>query len=202
MDTNRTYSVYTHKVVTDDKGPMWYVGVTKNVKKRWRPSCYKKHCLIGQCIEKYGWENMEHRVIVDGLDYEMARKLETYLIGMYRSADCCLNQIRSFNDSQYQKEYYTRYNKDYYAKHREENQKNCKEYYKENRAKLLDYHKALLSTPEGKIYNRVKAFNQSHPDRMIETALEARDKYLQTGYIPDYVKNCDLINEDNTNNNE
>lgn len=48
------------------------------------------------------------------------------------------------------------------------------------------------STPEGKIYNRVCAFNHYHPDQIKETPLEAKQKYLQWGYIPDYIKSDDL----------
>lgn len=48
------------------------------------------------------------------------------------------------------------------------------------------------SSPEQKIYNRVGTFNYLHPDKMIETPLEARRKYFATGYIPNYIKNNDL----------
>lgn len=48
------------------------------------------------------------------------------------------------------------------------------------------------NTPEKLIYNRVMGFNRAHPDRMVETGKEAQRKYLETGYIPDYIKNNDL----------
>ena len=236
MDTNRTYSVYTHKVVTDDKGPMWYVGVTKNVKKRWRPSLYK-HCNIslGQYIDKYGWDNIEHRVIAEGLDKEMAYKLEDFLIRMYRSADCCINKQRSglfeTNDKDgYMKEYrkvhseeiqqyyldnrdnilerqkqyhkeHPEVKKKYYEDHSDEILEKKRQYYADHIEERRAYRSKRGSTPEWKIYGRVCSFNKRHPELAIETALEAKQKYLETGYIPDYVKNDDLINENNNNNN-
>lgn len=55
-----------------------------------------------------------------------------------------------------------------------------------------EYNRKKLATPEGRIYDRVKAFNRYHPDRAIETPKEARDKYLENGYIPQYIKHDDL----------
>lgn len=48
------------------------------------------------------------------------------------------------------------------------------------------------ATPERKIYKRVSSFNRRHPDLAIETPLEAKTKYLETGYIPTYIKHDDL----------
>lgn len=58
-----------------------------------------------------------------------------------------------------------------------------------------DVMRQRLSTPAGKIYNRVNAFIQRHPELAYETALEAKRKYLATGYIPNYIKNDDLESE-------
>ena len=94
MEYNGKYCVYTHKVVTDDNGPMWYVGMTNSTKSRWYKSNYKSTSLY-PFIERYGWENIEHRVIAEGMDRETALKLEDFLICMYRNADCGINDKRS-----------------------------------------------------------------------------------------------------------
>lgn len=94
MRDDKTYTVYTHRVVTDDNGPMYYVGVTDDIKKRWRPGEYNDTSLW-LYIEKYGWDNIEHSIFAEGLDYDMARKLEDTLILLYRHFDCCINQQRS-----------------------------------------------------------------------------------------------------------
>lgn len=226
MDTNRTYSVYTHKVVTDDKGPMWYVGVTKNVKQRWHTSAYCQTSLEPY-INKYGWENIEHRVVANRLDKETAYKMEDVLILMYRSADCCINNQRSGmiteNKESYTKKWqkehrkehlerkkihyrlhkdeYSAYSKNYRNTHQEELKASKKKYYENNKDKCKAHQKEYRSTIEQKIYERVKTFNRYHPDRTTETPLEAKRKYLSTGYIPDYIKNYDLIKENNNNNN-
>lgn len=45
---------------------------------------------------------------------------------------------------------------------------------------------------EIKIYNRVAGFNKNNPEKAVETPLEAKRKYNENGYIPDYIKNDDL----------
>lgn len=65
----KKYSVYVHR--TPDG--MYYAGMTNNVKDRWYPSCYVETSLFPY-INKYGWENIEHVVVVGGLDYNTAKK--------------------------------------------------------------------------------------------------------------------------------
>lgn len=54
------------------------------------------------------------------------------------------------------------------------------------------YRKSHRDKPEYKIYNRVNAYNYLHKENIIETAIEARNKYIEFGYIPEYIKNDDL----------
>lgn len=44
-----------------------------------------------------------------------------------------------------------------------------------------------LHTPENLVMNRVNTFNNQHPELRVESGSEAREKYLATGYIPDYI---------------
>lgn len=82
---------------------------------------------------------------------------------------------------------------EYRKDHREELNNKQKEYYKNHSDERKQYSKQWRSTIEGRIYDRVHSFNQKHPDRKIETPLEAKQKYLQRGYIPNYIKNDDLV---------
>lgn len=184
MKDNNNYSVYTHKVVTDDNGPMWYVGVTRQkLCRRWGPSRYKGKSLWPY-IEQYGWENIEHRVIFDGLEREIALKLEDFLIQMYRSADCCINRNRSGLISE---------DRNAYARHLiTEKYSSDQEWAENQRRNMRRYMRDRYTTKEGKIYYRVANFNRLHPDRAIETPKEARDKYLESGYIPTYIKHTDI----------
>lgn len=80
----------------------------------------------------------------------------------------------------------------YYQDHKEELLEQQHQYYQDHKEEIKQYKKQVNSTPEGKIYSRVKAFNRYHPDKAIETPKEAKQKYLETGYIPSYIKNNDL----------
>lgn len=57
---------------------------------------------------------------------------------------------------------------------------------------LRQYQRNKLATPEGKIYQRVRDFNRRHPDLATETPMEAKLKYLESGYIPRYIKRDDI----------
>ena len=168
---------YGHIVVPEK---LIYIGSSDEPEccKRWQPILYKTTELY-QYIEKHGWDNIKHIVFKDGLTPKQAEQLEDLLITQATIDGWCINKRGSGG--------YRRDNpKEYYKqKRREENKEERKEYNKQ-------YHKQYGSTIEGKIYNRVNAFNYLHPDCKIETPKEARQKYLETGYIPSYIKNNDL----------
>lgn len=157
------YSVYVHRTPND----LYYVGMTNNAYNRFMGSY--KGTAFQPYIDEFGWDKIETKIIKDGLDYDKAVEFEDLLITTYQSFGKCINIRHSGNVSkdikQYQKEYYEKRNK--------RNQEKYK-------------------TTEWKIYNRVNAFNRKHNDKMVETALEAKRKYLESGYIPNYVKNNDL----------
>ena len=86
--------------------------------------------------------------------------------------------------------YFKQYNKEHSVERSEQH----KQYYQEHKEKIKEKSKIngkiYRSTPEGKIYERVKTYNRTHTP--IETPLEAKRKYLESGYIPDYIKSNDL----------
>lgn len=164
--------------------------------RRWLPSAYKT-TELQPFIEQYGWDNLIHIVIQDGLTKEQAKKLEGILIKQGKIDGWCIN--KNNNVPHYDLEYYREKHKQYREANKEKHQEYCKQYYKEYKEEHKDklreyrkqYYKQVLSTPEGKIYNRVAAFNRKHIP--IETPLEAKNKYLEYGYIPSYIKNDDLV---------
>lgn len=191
--TDKGYTVYTHKVIDEERGPIWYVGVTKQrLCQRWRADQYTNSSLEPYIL-KYGWSDIEHRAIANGLDRETALKLEDFLILMYRSADCCINRNRS---GLIELEDKNGYEKRWREEHRAERSEYNRQWRETHREEQLnyknEYNKRNRSTIEGKIYYRVYNFNKQHPDRVAETPREARDKYLESGYIPKYVKHNDL----------
>lgn len=167
---------YGHIVVPEK---LIYIGSSDEQEccKRWQPILYKGTELY-QYIEKHGWDNIQHIVFKDGLTPKQAEQLEDLLITQATIDGWCINKQGSGG---YWRDNQPECMKQYRKEHKEE----IKEYYKQ-------YYKQYGSTPEGKIYNRVSSFNHLHPEKMIETPKEARDKYLETGYIPNYIKNNDL----------
>lgn len=127
-------------------------------------------------IEKYGWNNIKHIVFKDGLTQKQAEQLEDLLITQAKIDGWCINIKNSGG--------YERDNpKEYY-----------KQYFKQetHRKKVMENSRRYFKTSVGKIYYRVSSFNTCHPERKIITALEAKEMYLLTGYIPDFIKNDDL----------
>ena len=213
---DKTYTVYTHRVVTEDNGPMYYTGITTNVKNRWIQGKYKTTALW-LYIEKYGWDNIEHVVVFETGDREKALKTEDMLICGYAALGRCINEHRSGLIKALDRKAYNRkrmrdkYSNDQeYAERRRQRDRdryrNDQEYSERRRQHDRDRYRndpeyaerqrrikrEKLATPEGKIYDRVKKFNYYHPDLAIESPLEARDKYLATGYIPQYIKHDDI----------
>ena len=194
------YWVYAH--ITPEKEV--YIGYSGNkyTSVRWQPQLYKSSYLQPY-IERFGWENIEHRVLIDGLTKEQAIQAEDWFIKKASTDGFCINHNRSGLISKvtdYPKSYYEshkeekkNYIKYYYESHKEEKKTYLKAYREAHKEDSKIYGKERRSTPEGKIYKRVYEFNRYHPDRQIETALEARDKYLKSGYIPSYIKNDDLV---------
>ena len=66
-----------------------YIGITGGKPEvRWNKGTgYKRHRYFKYAVEKYGWDNIEHIVLVSGLSKEWACKLERILIRQYKSTD-------------------------------------------------------------------------------------------------------------------
>lgn len=73
----KEYCVYEHVFPNGKK----YIGITCDAKKRWKDGKgYDAQPKMKRAIECYGWENIEHNIIVDGIEKEQAERLEQYLI--------------------------------------------------------------------------------------------------------------------------
>lgn len=175
----KTEGFYVYAHVTPDG--LFYIGMSKQQPyERWR-KCNYKSTALQTYIEKYGWDKIRHFIFKDGLTREQALQLEDLLIQEATKGEYCINKQRSGLI------YVTNKNA-YYRQHYATNEE-----YREKR-KVYDKQRKQQrrETPEGKIYNRVSSYNQRHPDLKIETPKEAKQKYLDTGYIPTYIKNNDL----------
>ena len=80
------YCVYVHTNLTNNKK---YVGITNNIKNRWKPSAYKpdegKNSRFYNAILKYGWEGFSHEILEDNLTVEEACTREQFYIREWKT---------------------------------------------------------------------------------------------------------------------
>ena len=78
------YCVYEHIFPNGKR----YIGISNNAEKRWRNGKgYKEQTKMAKAINHYGWDNIVHRIIVDGLSLEQAQRLEREFIDAYDSIE-------------------------------------------------------------------------------------------------------------------
>ena len=75
-----------------------YIGITsKNVQSRWRKGLgYFNHKYFYNAIKKYGWNNIEHKIICTSLTENEAKEMERELILKYNT----LNREYGYNLTQ------------------------------------------------------------------------------------------------------
>lgn len=79
LERARDYCVYVHTNRVNGKK---YVGMTKNIKQRWRNGgkAYRECPHFYSAIQKYGWDNFDHDIVQDELTHTEACELEIKLI--------------------------------------------------------------------------------------------------------------------------
>lgn len=77
------YSVYMH-VFPNNK---IYIGITSNkVNRRWNNGLgYRKNILMFRAINKYGWNNIAHKILHENLSKDEAEEHEIMLIKKYKA---------------------------------------------------------------------------------------------------------------------
>lgn len=153
----KDYWLYVHR--TPDN--MYYPGCSmQSVSRRWKVGQYRKTGLEDS-INKFGWDNIEHIILMDGLTKEEALYWEDKLICMYTQLGCCLNKQRSGGHTK-------QYHKEYYEKHKEylkEKQKQRYELKKEEiQTKIKEYHQ----THKEEISEYQKRYQQEHQEELKE----------------------------------
>lgn len=80
---NKNYCVYMHVNKINGKR---YIGITQQMpEERWRNGQGYKTQIFYRAIQKYGWDNFEHKILFDGLTKEKAEQKEIELISFYKS---------------------------------------------------------------------------------------------------------------------
>ena len=81
------YTVYMHTCPNNKR----YVGVTRRKpRRRWGSSGqrYKEHNKhFYSAIQKYGWDNIQHEILAEGITKKAAEWLEKYYIALYQTTD-------------------------------------------------------------------------------------------------------------------
>ena len=83
IDENSPYKVYKHSF---PNGKV-YIGITSmETWERWKGGTgYKHQPMMWNAIQKYGWKNIDHSIVCDGLTKTEAEALEVELIRKYRA---------------------------------------------------------------------------------------------------------------------
>lgn len=85
MSLERNYKLYVHIVPNGKR----YYGITKQrPEHRWNNGKgYNTNQYFTNAINKYGWDNIQHIVLHEGLDEDEAKELEQYMIQWYNTAN-------------------------------------------------------------------------------------------------------------------
>lgn len=85
-DVDRQHCVYSHTNLTNGKK---YIGQTKHgddPQRRWRNGSGYRDCeVFNKAIQKYGWNNFKHEILLDGLTQEEANQHEESYIKLYHT---------------------------------------------------------------------------------------------------------------------
>lgn len=77
------FKVYCHKNKINNK---LYFGITsQTLNARWRKGKGYKKGVFYRAIQKYGWDNFNHIVLLENISEECAKEIEKYLIKKYNS---------------------------------------------------------------------------------------------------------------------
>ena len=172
----KLYIVYVH--ITPDG--MYYYGVTSNIKKRLSGNgVFYKTTSLQTYIEKYGWENIQHKVLFENLSYDDALSIEDSLILSGWEKGNCINKKRSGHvkkEEGYNRKFYDK-NKDKILernkKYYEDNKNKIKQYYEDNKDKILEQQKKYYEK------NREKKLEQNR-QRYQRKKLEKQLKEVET----------------------
>nr|DAQ12009.1 MAG TPA: intron associated endonuclease [Caudoviricetes sp.] len=91
MIEDKEWTVYKH---TAPNGKV-YIGITgQKVKNRWKYGYGYKGQIFYRAIKKYGWKNIKHEILFEGLTAKQAGEMEQHLIEKY---DCIIPKGYNFS---------------------------------------------------------------------------------------------------------
>ena len=161
---DKKYVVYQH--VTPDE--MYYFGATQNVERRWRNNGAEyKRTALQPYIEKYGWDNIQHIVLFRDQTKENALFIENFLIETAREDGVCINKQRSGNISK-EEGYHKNQCKQYYEQNREKLLERRQDHYQKNRDEILEQQKQYREQNKQQIKKQQKQYREQNKDKRRE----------------------------------
>ena len=191
---NKKYVVYQH--VTPDK--MYYFGQTNNIKQRWsgNGAGYKGTALYPY-IEKYGWDNIQHIVLFRDQTKEDALWIEDFLITTAQEDGVCINKYRSGNISR-EEDYNKNQCKQYYEQNREKLLEQKQDYYQKNKDEILEQQCEYYEKNKQQIRKQQKQYYEQNKEQLLEQKKQYREQNrekLLEQKQDYYQKNKDKIRE-------
>lgn len=172
----------------------FYIGQSgQECSRRWKVDNYIDGSFRPYIL-KWGWNNIKKVVLAQGLTQDQAIILEGLLIKAGKEGGFCINRydsghitsdIKEYEAKRRQKPERKAYLKQWADEHRGELYEYQKQWREKNKEQINAARREKNKKPENLVYARVYDYNRTHP--MIETASEAKRKYLATGYVPSYI---------------
>lgn len=164
-----------------------YIGITtQSPERRWREGEGYRGQAVYKAIKKYGWENIEHKVLRRGLTKEEAEQAEMELIKFYK-ANCHENgyNVESGGNAQGKTSEETRRKQSEVKKGKKAGAKHWnygKHWSEEVKKKISDSHKGKKMSEEQKEKFRVRFSGEGNPMYGIKMTPE-RQKRLQAACV-------------------
>lgn len=163
------YIVYKH---TTPSGKV-YIGITRQkITKRWKNGKGYEGCTaFYRAVLKYGWQNIEHEIIAEGLTKEKACTMEQELIAKYQSHDPEHGYNLTLGGEHYEP------NEEWRQKARESHLKYYQEH-PEAREKISQDCKGRVISDETKalLSEKMKQYFIDHPEARYERGKSFRGK--------------------------
>ena len=170
---NKNYCVYEHVFPNGKK----YIGISCDAEKRWRNGKgYETQPKIARAINKYGWNNIKHEVLIDGLTQEQAEKIEALLIQAYDSIENGYNTSIGGN----------KINASYLNEHVLHMIRESKEIDEKYGCEQKDDD--IISIAEKAKYDKEYADIFNRADELIETIYDEYKKYKGTSIMIDFAE--------------
>lgn len=187
-----TYKLYLHTFPNNKH----YVGITsaKDPNKRWcNGKGYEKQPLMHNAIRKYGWENVQHHILLDGLTREEACEREKFYISIFRSNNFKYGYNMTFGGEgadkgkDYGSKEYTKamneklkpYQRQWYQENKEKDDEHHKVYREAHKERCSELRKKWVENNREKDKESHRKYVESHREQRIEYWRKYREEHRE-----------------------